>query len=110
MVMDKVYKYKEAFSLRDEIGTFPNIEVEIDFSLGHITSKKKIKIYRQRKEKKLCYLGILKEGFSVYSSPVMPISRKVVKDKRVVTDFRHHNVRIAKNNIALPLLQDTFLV
>ena len=25
-----LYKYKEAFSLRDEIGTCPNIEVEID--------------------------------------------------------------------------------
>ena len=28
-VMD-MYKYKEVFSLRDEIGTYPNIEVEID--------------------------------------------------------------------------------
>ena len=26
----EMYKYKEAFSLRDEIGTCPNIEVEID--------------------------------------------------------------------------------
>ena len=26
--------------------------------------------------KRLCYLGILKEGFSVYSSPVMLLSRK----------------------------------
>ena len=25
-----LYKYKVEFSLRDEIGTFPNIEVEID--------------------------------------------------------------------------------
>ena len=29
-VMDILYKYKEAFSLRDEIGTCPNIEVEIE--------------------------------------------------------------------------------
>ena len=29
-VMDILFKYKEAFSLRDEIGTCPNIEVEID--------------------------------------------------------------------------------
>ena len=29
-VMDMLYKYKEAFSLRDEIGTCPNIEVEIE--------------------------------------------------------------------------------
>ena len=29
-VMDMLYKYKEAFSLRDEIDTCPNIEVEIE--------------------------------------------------------------------------------
>ena len=29
-VKEILYKYKEAFSLRDEIGTSPNIEVEID--------------------------------------------------------------------------------
>ena len=29
-VMDILYRYKEAFGLRDEIGTCPNIEVEID--------------------------------------------------------------------------------
>ena len=53
-------------------------------------------------------MGILKEGFSAYSSPVMLISRKLTKDKRVVTDFRHLNVRIAKNNVAYPLVRDTF--
>ena len=58
----------------------------------------------------LCYLGILKEGFSPYSSPVMLISQKVMQDKRVVTDFRHLNVRIAKNNLAYPLVRDTFAV
>ena len=29
-VMEMLYKHKEAFSLRDEIGTCTNIEVEID--------------------------------------------------------------------------------
>ena len=29
-VMVMLYRYKEAFSLRNEIGTCPNIEVEID--------------------------------------------------------------------------------
>ena len=60
--------------------------------------------------KQLCYMGILKEGFSAYSSPVMLISRKLTKDKRVVTDFRHLNVRIAKTNLACPLVRDTFSV
>ena len=53
-------------------------------------------------------LGNFKEGFSAYSSPVMLISRKVTQDKRVVTDFRHLNMPIAKNNLAYPLLKDTF--
>ena len=30
VVMEMLYKYKEVFSLRDEIGTCPNIEGEID--------------------------------------------------------------------------------
>ena len=29
-VVDMLYRYKEAFSLRDEISTCPNIEVEIN--------------------------------------------------------------------------------
>ena len=55
-------------------------------------------------------MGILKEGFSACSSPVMLISRKLTKDKRVVTDFKHLNMRIAKNNLAYPLVRDTFSV
>ena len=46
--------------------------------------------------------------FSAHSTPVMLISRKVTQDKRVVTDFRHLNIMIAKNNLAYPLLKDTF--
>ena len=53
-------------------------------------------------------LRYLKEGFSAYSSPVMRISRKMTKDKRVVSDFRHLSMCIAKNNLAYPLLKGTF--
>ena len=34
----------------------------------------------------------------------------MTKDKRVVADFRHLNMQIAKNNLAYPLLKDTFLM
>ena len=68
------------------------------------------KAFIDKEMKQLCYMGILKEGFSAYSSPVMLISRKLTKDERVVTDFRHLNVRIAKNNLAYPLVRDTFSV
>ena len=101
-VMDMVYKYKEAFSLRDEIGTCPNTEVEIDmmdkspFFIRPYNVREEDQTFIDKEMKCLCYLGILKEGFSAYSSPVMLISRKVTQDKRVVTDVRHLNVRIAK--------------
>ena len=48
-VRDMLYKYKEASSLRNGIGTCPNIEVGIDmtdkspFLLGHIMLGKKIR-------------------------------------------------------------------
>ena len=32
----------------------------------------------------------------------------MTSDKRVVTDFRHLNMRIEKNNLAYPLLRNTF--
>ena len=81
-VMNMLFKYKEAFSLRDKIGTCPNIEVGID-----MTDKSPfvIRPYHVREEDKkvidkamkhLCYLGILKEGFSQYSSLVMLINHK----------------------------------
>ena len=31
-VRDMIYEYREAFSIRDEIGTCPNIEVDIDIT------------------------------------------------------------------------------
>ena len=109
-----IYEYNDAFSLRDEIGTCPNIKVETDvtdnspFFIRPFHAKEEDKAILDKEMKRLCYLGILKEGFSAYSSPVMLISRKVMQDKRVVTDFRHLNMRTAKNNLAYPLLKDTF--
>ena len=66
--------------MRDKIGTCPNIEVGTD-----VTDKSPffIRPYHVREEDKevidkemkcLCYLGILKEGFSPYSRLVMLIS------------------------------------
>ena len=115
-VMDMLYKYKEAFSLRDEIGTCPSIEVGIDVtdkSLFFIRSyhiREEDKKVIDKEMKHLCYLGILKEGFFPYSSLVMLIIQKMTQDKRIVTDFRHLNIRIVKKKLAYPLVRDTFLV
>ena len=113
-VMKMLYKYKDVFILRDEIGTCPNIEVDIEvtdnlpFFIRPYHVKEEDRAVLDKEMRWLCYLGILKEGFFAYSSPVMLISQKLTSDKRVVTDFRHLNMRIAKNNLGYPLLRDTF--
>ena len=115
-VMDMLYKYKDSFSLRDQIGTCPNIEVEIDimdkspFFIRPYHVKEEVKTLIDKEMKCLCYLGILKEGFSAYSIPVMLMKRKVTQVKRVVTDFIHLDVRIVKNSLAYLLLTDSFSV
>ena len=93
-----------------------DIEVDIDitdkspFFIRPYDVREEDKAITDKEIKRLCYLSILKEGFLAYSSPVMLISRKLTKDKRVVTDFRHLNVRRANNNLAYPLVRDTFSV
>ena len=116
LVRDLLYKYKNTFSLRDEIGLCPNIKIEINvtdkspFFIRPFHANEEDKVILDKEMKQLCYLGILKEGFSAYSSPVMLFSRKMTKDKRVVTDFRHLDMCITKNNLVYPLLKDTFLM
>ena len=109
-----IYDYKDMFSLRDEIGTCPKIKVEIDvtdsspFFIRPFHAREEDKAILDKEMKRLCCLGILKEVFSAYSSLIMLISRKMMQDKRVVTDFRHLNMKIAKNNLTYPLLKDMF--
>ena len=75
-----IYDYRDAFSLRDKIGMCPNIKVEIDitdnspFFIRPFHTKEEDKTILDKEMKRLCYLGILKEGFSAYSSLVMLIS------------------------------------
>ena len=112
--LEMLYEYKDVFSLRDEIFTCPNVEVNIEvtdnspFFIWPYYVKEEDRAVLDKEMRCLCYLGILKEGFSAYSSPGMLISRKLTSDKRVVTDFHHLNMRIVKNNLAYPLLRDTF--
>ena len=102
--------------MRDEIGTYPNIEVGIDvtdkspFLIRSYHVREEVKKVIDKEMKCLCYLSILKEGFSPHPSPIMLISRKVTQDKREVTDFRYLNIRITKNNLAYPLVRDTFSI
>ena len=81
-VMEMLYIYKEAFSLRDEISTCRNIEVEIDvmdkspFFIRPYHVREEDKALIDEEMKCLCYLDMLKEGFLAYSSPVMQKTHK----------------------------------
>ena len=64
-----LYKYKDAFSLRYERGTCPNIEIETDvmdkspFFIRSYHAKGEDKALIDNEMKCLYYLGILKECF-----------------------------------------------
>ena len=64
-VMELLYKYKDVFSLRDEIGTCPNIEVNIEvtdsspFFIRPYNVKEEDRAVMDKEMKRLCYLGIL---------------------------------------------------
>ena len=68
--MDVQYRYKKAgFSLRDEVGTCPNTEVEMDvvdkapFFIRPYHVKEEDKQILDNEMRRLCHMGILKEGF-----------------------------------------------
>ena len=68
-IMKMLYEYKDVFSLRDEIGTCPNIEVNIEvmdnlpFFIQPYHVKEEDRAVLDKEMRWLCYLGILKEGF-----------------------------------------------
>ena len=65
-VRDLLYEYKDTFSLRNEIGTCPNVEIEIDvtdkmpFFIRPYYAKEEDKNMLDKDVKRLCNLGILK--------------------------------------------------
>ena len=69
-VMEMLYEYKDVFSLRDEIGTCPNIEVNTEvtdnspFFIRPYHVKEEDRAMLDKEMRRLCYLGILKGGFS----------------------------------------------
>ena len=111
-----LYKYKEAFNLRDVIGTCPSIEVEIDvtgrspFFIRPYHVKEEDKTLIDKRNETFLLPRCIKREILAYSCPIMLISRKLTQGKGVVTDFRHLNMRIVKNNLAHPVLKYTISV
>ena len=109
-----MYKYKKAFSLRDEIGLCQNMEVELElidetpFFIRPFPTKESDKDLVDKEMRKGCLLGILKKGMSSYSSPIMLIPRKLSGIPRIVIDFRHLNSRLVTLQPSIPLVRDAF--
>ena len=110
--LEKVKQFTDLFSLRDEIGTCPFIEV-------HLKLKDKtlyfVRPYPMREEQKkviqkemdrLEHLGIIHKGLTCYSSPVVLVKWKNQNLYRVCSDFCILNEKLVKINHAFPLVRD----
>ena len=111
-----IMKYKKAFSLRDEIGTCPNMEVELElkdtkpFFIRPFPIKEGEKDLIDKEMRKGCLLGILTKDMTSYSSPIMLIPRKQGGIPRIVTDFRHLNTRLVTLHPSIPLVRDAIQI
>ena len=111
-----LYKYNEAFSLRDEIGLCPSMEIELElndetpFFIRPFPIKENEKDVVDKEMRKGCLLGILRKGMSSYSSPIMLIPRKLSGIPRIVTDFRHLNSRLVTLQPSIPLVRDAIQI
>ena len=109
-------KYRDAFSLRDEIGECPNLKADIKvidespFFVRPFPISEKDKPFMDEQMERLVSLGILSKNSTSHTSPVMLITRKMTKDKRPVVDFRLLNTRILKRNTSIPLMSDVLSI
>ena len=111
-----ILKYREAFSLRDEIGLCPNMQVKLKlkdktpFYIRPFPINEEEKIIVDREMKKRCLLGILRKGLSSYSSSIMLIPRKMSDIPCIITDFKHLDSRLVRLNCSFPLLRDAIQI
>ena len=111
-LMKMLIKYRDAFSLRDEIGECPNWKADIKvidespFFVRPFPISEKDKPFMDEQMERLVSLGILSKKSTSHTSPVMLITRKMTKDKRPVVDFRLLNTRILRRNTSIPLMSD----
>ena len=109
---DLLEQYKQAFSLRDEIGLAPHMQINLEltdttpFFIRPFSVKEDMKPKIDKEMNKLCILQILKKELSGYSSPAMAIPRKNSDIPRVVADFRHLNTKLPQLNMSFPLVKE----
>ena len=115
-LMKLVLKYRDAFSLRDEIGACPNLTADIQvinessFFVRPFLLSEPDKEFMDEKMERLVSLGILSKNSISGTSPVMLITRKLTNDKRPVVDFRLLNTGILRRNMSIPLMKDVLSI
>ena len=114
--MKMILRYKEAFSLRDEIGHCPNLKADIQviddspFFVRPFHIGEEDKGFMDNQMERLVSLGILSKNSMSHTSPVMLITRKLTKDKRPMVDFQLLNTRILCRNTLIPLMKDVLSI
>ena len=108
----KVEQFTDVFSLRDEIGTCPFIEVhlklkdETPFFVRPYPMREEQKKVIQKEMDRLEHLGIIRKGLTSYSSPVVLVKRKNQNLYQVCSDFCILNEKLVKINHTFPLVRD----
>ena len=110
--LTKTGDFHDVFSLRDEIGTCPFIEVhlklkdETPFFVQPYPMREEQKKVIQKEMDRLEHLGIICKWLTGYSSPIVLVKRKNQNLYRVCSDFWILNEKLLKINHAFPLVQD----
>ena len=110
--LTNVEQFTNIFSLRDEIGTCPFIEVhlklkdETPFFVRPYPMREEQKKVIQKEMDRLKHLGIIHKGLTSYSSPVVLVKWKNQNLYLVCSDFRILNEKLVKINHAFLLVRD----
>ena len=111
-LLEKVGQFTDVFSLRNEIGTCPFIEVHLKlkdetlFFVRPYPMREEQKKVIQKEMDRFEHLGIICKGLTGYSSPVVLVKWKNQNLYRVCSDFHILNEKLVKINHAFPLVRD----
>ena len=110
--LKNIEQFDDIFSLRDEIGTCPFIEVHLKlkdntpFFVRPYPMREEQKKVIQKEMDRLKHLGIIQKGLTSYSSLVVLVKWKNQNLYRVCSDFCILNEKLVKINHAFPLVRD----
>ena len=110
--LTNIEQFTDIFSLRDEIGTCPFIEVHLKlkdktpFFVRPYPMREEQKKVIQKEMDRLKHLGIIRKGLTSYSSLVVLVKWKNQNLYRVCSDFCILNEKLVKINHTFPLVRD----